>query len=454
MNKRKAFNVSIQYEHGDVLVAHMQRMTGNDGNAAAKQPRMPIRGLKNPNSESVLKDTNNSLSPTMESLVPEGDHINVSSYAGRTKPGLNEALKSVKTNVTSFGESTNPSWSTMNPSSVINSDVEQNIWSSSVPTGLNAANTSAKGIFTSFGESTNPSLSMNVPAESFEAEDAVPVPTGWTSYDQPSTAEPNSETPIVKSMDINPKPTSYAGATGVSTKDQTKVEANFCSLVADKVFDGRMAFLVVEYYAKNNWAKHGLKRIMMNAKGFFFFKFGTRAGLEAVLEGEPDLKESITIGIADLDGPGFTKETIRVEYEWKPPRCQTCNIFGHTVESCPKKVVTTPVVNNTMVSNKLAPKAGFNSGGTRSEVNSKAGSSKNTKEGAYLTEKSTFTDRQKDKDVVDTGQMKMSNITTPNTFIVLGEVEEEEVENIWDESENLNLQNTRASTPTYTVPDV
>ncbi|GKC58585.1 hypothetical protein Tco_1086183 [Tanacetum coccineum] len=112
MNKREAFNVSIEYEHGDVLVAR-----------------------------------------------------------------LNEALKSVKTNVTSFGESTNPSWSTMNPNSVINSDVEQNIWSSSVPTGLNASNTSAKGIFTSFGESTNPSLLMNVLAELFEAKDVVPVPT-------------------------------------------------------------------------------------------------------------------------------------------------------------------------------------------------------------------------------------------------------------------------------------
>ncbi|GKC05143.1 hypothetical protein Tco_0996753, partial [Tanacetum coccineum] len=140
--------------------------------------------------------------------------------------------------------------------------------------------TSAKGIFTSFGESTDPSLSMNVLAESFEAKDVVPVPTGWTSYNQPSTMEPNSKTPIVKSVDINAKPTSYAGATGASTKDQTKVEANFRSLVADKVFGGvnisiprkfvekvsvrientlysyfigkRMAFPVVEYYAKNN----------------------------------------------------------------------------------------------------------------------------------------------------------------------------------------------------------
>ncbi|GKB63810.1 retrotransposon protein, putative, ty1-copia subclass [Tanacetum coccineum] len=49
----------------------------------------------------------------------------------------------------------------------------------------------------------------------------------------------------------------------------------------------RMDFLVVEYYARNNWAKHGLKRIMNNAKGFFFFKFDTRAGLKAVLEGGP-----------------------------------------------------------------------------------------------------------------------------------------------------------------------
>nr|GEX63556.1 zinc knuckle CX2CX4HX4C [Tanacetum cinerariifolium] len=48
-----------------------------------------------------------------------------------------------------------------------------------------------------------------------------------------------------------------------------------------------MAFPVVEYYAKTNWAKHGLKRIMMNAKGFFFFQFGTSHGLEDVLEGGP-----------------------------------------------------------------------------------------------------------------------------------------------------------------------
>ncbi|GJU69571.1 zinc knuckle CX2CX4HX4C containing protein [Tanacetum coccineum] len=121
--------------------------------------------------------------------------------------------------------------------------------------------------------------------------------------------------PIVQSVDINTKSTSYAGAAGASAKDQPKVNSNFRTLVADPVFDGvnisiprkvvekvstrfehtlygyfigkRMVFPVVEYYARNNWAKHGLKRIMMNSKGFFFFKFDSRAGLEAVLEGGP-----------------------------------------------------------------------------------------------------------------------------------------------------------------------
>ncbi|GKF43967.1 zinc knuckle CX2CX4HX4C containing protein [Tanacetum coccineum] len=93
----------------------------------------------------------------------------------------------------------------------------------------------------------------------------------------------------------------------------------------------------------------------MNTKGFFFFKFDSRSGLEAVLEGghwlirnspiilkkwsmdtrllkeeltriliwvklhdvnsEADLVDVVTIGIPSLTGDGFTKETIRVEYE-------------------------------------------------------------------------------------------------------------------------------------------
>ncbi|GJZ70875.1 zinc knuckle CX2CX4HX4C containing protein [Tanacetum coccineum] len=344
--------------------------------------------------------------------------------------------------------------------------------------------------------------------------------------------EPSSDSPIVHSAAINLNPSSYAKVMGASNPDQPR--GNFRSLVADKVFEGvnisiplkvvqkvsvqfentlygyfigkRMAFLVVEYYARNNWGKHGLKRIMMNAKGFFFFKFDRRAGLDAILEGGPWMirnsliilkkwsmntslqKEELTrisiwvklhdvplqvieedgisliatyLGkpimldsytssiIPNLEGPDFTKETIRVEYEWKPPRCPTCNIFGHTADACPKKVVISLVVNDTndgfqRVVNKKrnnkksttgnqipigvsvakgfqvgkqfnyqpkAPSVGPNGCGTRGEASSKAGLSKDTNEDA--SKKGISTDRQRDKDVVDMGVMKMSNIENP-----------------------------------------
>ncbi|GJY84853.1 hypothetical protein Tco_0498879 [Tanacetum coccineum] len=44
--------------------------------------------------------------------------------------------------------------------------------------------------------------------------------------------------PIIQSMDINTKLTSYAGAAGASAKDQPKVNSNFRTLVANPVFDG------------------------------------------------------------------------------------------------------------------------------------------------------------------------------------------------------------------------
>nr|GEU87335.1 hypothetical protein [Tanacetum cinerariifolium] len=235
-----------------------------------------------------------------------------------------------------------------------------------------------------------------------------------------------------------------------------------------------------------------------------------RAGLEAVLKGgpwmirnspiilkkwavntslqkeetTPKFKESITIGIPDIEGYSFIMETIRVEYEWKPPRCHTCNIFGHTGESCPKKVVNTPVVNNTnstdtpndgfqkvvnkkrnnkksIVGNtlprgvpvakgfqvgkqfKYQPKALYydsNGGGTYGATSYKVGSSSYSNKGASVAKKVTSFDKTKDKDVVDTGVMKFFDISSPNLFTVLSKVEDEDddIENVYDEYVNLN----------------
>ncbi|GKG06064.1 hypothetical protein Tco_0326150, partial [Tanacetum coccineum] len=29
---------------------------------------------------------------------------------------------------------------------------------------------------------------------------------------------------------------------------------------------------------------------------------------------------------------------MQIEYEWKPPLCNDCHVFGHTLDNCPKKV--------------------------------------------------------------------------------------------------------------------
>nr|GEV03539.1 hypothetical protein [Tanacetum cinerariifolium] len=93
--------------------------------------------------------------------------------------------------------------------------------------------------------------------------------------------------PIVQAVDINTKSTSYAGAAGASAKDQPKVNSNFRPLVFDPVFDGVNIYIPCKVVEKEQLGENGIKRIMMNTKGFFFFKFDSQAGLEAVLEGGP-----------------------------------------------------------------------------------------------------------------------------------------------------------------------
>ncbi|GJQ93702.1 zinc knuckle CX2CX4HX4C containing protein [Tanacetum coccineum] len=316
---------------------------------------------------------------------------------------------------------------------------------------------------------------------------------------------------IVQSVDIN-KSTSYAGVVGGSAKDQPNVNSNFRTLVADPVFDGvnisiphkvvenvstrfehtlygyfigkRMAFPIVEYYARNNWTKHGLKKIMMNSKGFFFFKFDSRAGLEAVLEGgtwlickspiilkkwsmdtrllkeeltcipiwvklhdvpiqvfeedgislivtfiEADLVDVVTIGIPSLSEDDFTKETIRVEYEWRLPRCDTCKIFGHVHDYCPKKVVSPPIVatSNVVTPNAEKTNDGFQTVGKKKK---RKGKSKSTNGGQF------------------TGPSVKRNVRYEPKATTKEEEDKEDVENVYDESANL-IQNIKAGGSSY-----
>ncbi|GJX84220.1 zinc knuckle CX2CX4HX4C containing protein [Tanacetum coccineum] len=361
----------------------------------------------------------------------EGDGISVSRMAGSfvlKDPKLDvnnidattEAVANERS-YTSLGESTIRS--TMNPSCGSKSDIEEGIWSTKDPPHLVSE------------VNTQPGMSTNMSSIGHDANEFGYIrPTGWNLTNNNNVpTEHDDDAPITQSVDINSTPNSYARAAekvfdgvniSIPRKLLEKVSVRLEHTLYGCFIGKRLAFPVVKYYARNNWAKHGLKRIIMNAKGFFFFKFDSRAGLDAVLEGGPwmirnspinlkkwsvntslqkeemtripiwvklhdvpiqvfkedgisliasyldkpimldsytttmckeswgrssfarclieinseaEFTKSITIGIPELEGPNFIKETIRVEYEWKSPRCHTSNIFRHLGDSCPKK---------------------------------------------------------------------------------------------------------------------
>ncbi|GKB64525.1 retrovirus-related pol polyprotein from transposon TNT 1-94 [Tanacetum coccineum] len=60
------------------------------------------------------------------------------------------------------------------------------------------------------------------------------------------------------------------------------------------------------------------------------------------------LQESLVVAIPFPNGSGHSLETVEVEYEWQPPRCDSCKIFEHNEVDCPKRVkmVDTPATED------------------------------------------------------------------------------------------------------------
>ncbi|GKC60205.1 phospholipase-like protein [Tanacetum coccineum] len=54
---------------------------------------------------------------------------------------------------------------------------------------------------------------------------------------------------------------------------------------------------------------------------------------------DKEWKEQLVIGVPRPEGEGKTKAIIRVEYEWRPPRCSLCKVYGHDLNNCVKHVV-------------------------------------------------------------------------------------------------------------------
>ncbi|GJU82217.1 putative reverse transcriptase domain-containing protein [Tanacetum coccineum] len=73
------------------------------------------------------------------------------------------------------------------------------------------------------------------------------------------------------------------------------------------------------------------------------------------------LKKEVIMAIENEEDDGYTREVIRVEYEWKPPHCVECKCFGHDPNTCPKRV------------KENSPKAPPMASTTRSAIDNKDG---------------------------------------------------------------------------------
>ncbi|GJS62485.1 hypothetical protein Tco_0657269 [Tanacetum coccineum] len=203
--------------------------------------------------------------------------------------------------------------------------------------------------------------------------------------------------PIVKSVDINTKSTSYDGAAGASAKDQPKVNSNFRTLVADPVFDGVNISIPCKVVKKVN--------------------------LEA------DLVDVVTIGIPSLYEDGFTKETIRVD----PPIVTTANVVTPTIEKTNDGFQTVGKKKKRKGKSKSTNGGQFAGPSVKQNVRYEPKTNTSAPNKVVTNVSNTS---QSSSMLKTTGKSsKKDNLSMSNSFSTLND--EEDVENVYDESANL-----------------
>nr|GEU73715.1 reverse transcriptase domain-containing protein [Tanacetum cinerariifolium] len=229
---------------------------------------------------------------------------------------------------------TNPIASTSNP---LSAQMETLTVEIPIPTvGYGSINLDEKGMTGRVTLDGSPMLTTDIEAGKHD------VLSGMTNDDHKESMD---------AIDINTKSTSYAGAVGVSAKDQPKVNSNFRTLVADPVFDGVNIF-IPRKVVKKKWSmdtrliKEELTRIPIWVKlhdvpnqvyeeDVVFYHFlgmdsPKKPSVLSMNEGRPDViykrkDKSMSTNDGQFVGPSV-KQNVRYE-----PKENT---------SAPKKVVT------------------------------------------------------------------------------------------------------------------
>ncbi|GKC59881.1 zinc knuckle CX2CX4HX4C containing protein, partial [Tanacetum coccineum] len=250
------------------------------------------------------------------------------------------------------------------------------------------------------------------------------------------------ESPIVQFVIVLDMPNSYACAAGGSKSipsrsksEPIKAKANFHSLFSENVCEGANVTIprkVVEMVFSED-------------------------GLSIIASQIDVLKQSLTMGVPLFEGLRYSVETVTIEYEWKPPRCYLCKIFGHAHDHCPKKVSIPPTVVTSNVATSTIEKT--NDGFQTVAKKKKKGKSKSTNGGhfggyslkqtvRYEPKATTSAPKKGPTNVGNASKLssmskttitstKKGNISTSNPYSALEDESDEDVENVYDESANL-----------------
>ncbi|GJZ42859.1 hypothetical protein Tco_0590114 [Tanacetum coccineum] len=159
---------------------------------------------------------------------------------------------------------------------------------------------------------------------------------------------------------------------------------------------------------------------------------------------EDDLKDSLTLGVLLIEGHRHTIEIVNIKDEWKPPRCDLCKIFGYVHDHFPKKVSSPPTV---VTSNVVTPTFGGPSIKQTVRYEPKANTSA-PKKGVTKVGNSSKLSSLLKSTITST---KKGNITMSISYSTLDDESKEDIENVYDESANLQSTKIVGSSSTFTV---
>ncbi|GJX37827.1 hypothetical protein Tco_0251130 [Tanacetum coccineum] len=141
----------------------------------------------------------------------------------------------------------------------------------------------------------------------------------------PMPSKVSASDPIVQYVFINEKPSSYVGAALWSKPKASKSKANLRSLFFENVCEG-VRFSIPRKVVETVFSEDGLSIIASQ------------------------------LGVPLIEGTGYTIETVTIEYEWQPYRCDLCKIFGHIYDHCPKTVSMPTIVVTSNISTPTVEK--------------------------------------------------------------------------------------------------